>query len=331
MSDRPLGSAGQGIPIMSSQHFDLNLLASLDALLHERSVTVAADRLGVSQPTMSGMLNRLRTQLRDPLLVRVGQSYELTARATELADKVHQALLNIRTLVTPIQTGDVGELERHFTIMASEVSLLVLLPQVFRSAALSAPGVTFQIIPIDDPAGRVYAGDVDLCLTGNTIEDIGGTAAGVVRTRTLWNNESCLGLVDENHPLRGEITLEQFLAYPHAATQFPGISRTVEDLGRSGLSRDHPPRVRVASFLALGPIVAGTDMIGVVPGLLVPLLNSTWKLRTLILPPDFAKLSLRALWHSRDDQDPAHRWLRKQVNDACAALTSTGSGAPSPE
>jgi LysR family nod box-dependent transcriptional activator len=310
--------------MMSPPHFDLNLLASLDALLRERSVTIAADRLGVSQPTMSGMLNRLRVQLRDPLLVRVGQSYELTARATELADRVHQTLLSIQSLVTPSAHSEVSELKRHFTIMASEVSLFLILPRVFRSAAILAPGVTFRVVPIDDPAGHVYAGDIDLCLTGNTIEDLVGTAASVVRAQTLRCDESCVGLVDENHPLRGEITLEQFLSYPHAVTQFPGIARTVEDQGISGLSRDHPPRVRVASFLALGPIVAGTDMIGVVPGLLIPLLNSAWRLRTVILPADFAKLSLRALWHSRDDQDPAHKWLRGLVSDACAALTSAG-------
>jgi LysR family nod box-dependent transcriptional activator len=305
---------------MSLQHFNLNLLASLDALLRERSVTSAAARMGVSQPTMSGMLNRLRAQLGDPLLVRVGQSYELTARAAHLADTLHQTLLNIESLVRPLEPVDLSALARRFTIMASEVSLFLLLPQIFRPAAILAPKVTFHIVPIDDPMGSVYAGKIDLCITGNTVDDVEGTAAGVVRTRTLWDG-TCVGLVDGNHPLSGEITMQQFLSYPHAATQFPGVSRTVEDLGISGLSRVHPPRVRVASFLALGPIVAGTDMIGVFPNVMVDLLNPAWGLRTVALPRDFAKLSLRALWHSRDDQDEAHQWLRSLVTDACAGLS----------
>ena len=136
----------------------------------------------------------------------------------------------------------------------------------------------------------------------------------------LWDH--FLGLVDDNHVLRDDITLEQFLAYPHVATQFPGVSRTVEANGSNEFPDDHRPRVvvHVPSFLALGPIVAGTEMIGVVPSLLAPFLQSPWKLRTLILPTSFHKAPLRALWHNRDDHDPAHVWLRGLVTNACAAL-----------
>jgi LysR family nod box-dependent transcriptional activator len=303
--------------------FDLNLLASLDALLRERSVTAAAEHLCVTQSTMSGMLNRLRAQLADPLLVRVGQSYELTARAVEMADKVHQILLNVESLVAPSPT-DLGALTRRFRIMASEFSLYLVLPHMFRSAAMTAPNVTFQVLPINDPIGSVYRGDVDICLTGNTIADIAGTSRSVIRTHLLlWDH--FLGLVDDGHPLRDAISVEEFLAYPHAATLFPGVSRTVESSGISELPDDHPPRVtvHVPSFLALGPIVAGTEMIGVVPALLARFLPGPWKLRTLTLPMNFDKAALRALWHSRDDQDSAHVWLRGLATEACAALKRT--------
>ncbi|MDB5875039.1 MAG: LysR family transcriptional regulator [Ramlibacter sp.] len=257
--------------------FDLNLLAPLDALLRERNVTVAAERLGVSQPTMSGMLQRLREQLQDPLLVRVGKLFELTPRAQELADQVHQTILSIETMVAPPASLDMGKVERHFTIVASEFSTLMILPNLIRRAFAMGPELTFEVVAINNPAGSVYAGQVDICLTGVSIADIDGSAANFLRTQTL-EIVRFVGLVDAAHPLNGEVTMEQFLAFPHVTTQFPGIARTVEDNGIQNLSETHPPRVRVPGFFAVGPILSGTEMVAVFPTRMVPLLPAAWNL-----------------------------------------------------
>ncbi len=300
--------------------FDLNLLVSLDALLEKRNVTAAAAVVGVSQPAMSGMLNRLRAQLHDPLLVRVGGFYELTPRARELAEQVRQTLLRIESLVAVRNRPNLSVASGNLRIMASEFSLLMVLPHVFRRAQEAAPRLTFEVIPIDDPIGRVGHGDVDLCITGNTIDDVEGGAANAVRTRWLMDDEF-LGLVDAGHPLGDAVTIEEFLSYPHVVTQFPGIARTVEDNGIAGLSKIYPPVIKVPSFIGIAPIVLGTEMIGVVPSRLVPLLSDTWKLKTFRLPETFARSSLRALWHGRFDRDPVHQWLRSATFDVCASLS----------
>ncbi len=64
------------------RNIDLNLLVPLKALLHERNVTRAAERIHLSQSAMSRTLDRLRSELGDELLVRVGRNYELTPRGT---------------------------------------------------------------------------------------------------------------------------------------------------------------------------------------------------------------------------------------------------------
>ena len=81
---------GTDAPVTAGEqlaNLDLNLLVSLDALLQERSVSRAAVRLGLSQPSLSASLARLRQHLRDDLLDRVGNRYELTPLATQLAGR----------------------------------------------------------------------------------------------------------------------------------------------------------------------------------------------------------------------------------------------------
>jgi len=297
--------------------FDLNLLVALDCLLRVKNVTAAASELGVSQPTMSGMLRRLRESFNDLLLVRVGRSFELTPRASEISERVRQTLLAVDALVTPPGNFELAQAQRHFRIMASDASLLFVLPYVFRSAAVSAPNLTFEVVPVDSAIEQVYSGTVDLCLTGDTVEDVEGGAASVVRTKLLAS-AFAVGVVDQFHPLRGNVTLEQFLSYPYVATAFPGMARTAEDNIHAGLAGVQPPRIRVPSFAAVGAIVKDTEMIGVLPARLVPILPQQWNLRTIGLPADFGRMSLRALWHSRVDKDPVHRWLRAKTLEACA-------------
>ncbi len=296
--------------------FDLNLLGSLDALLREKSVTLAAERIGVSQPTMSGMLLRLREQLQDPILIRLGNSFELTPRAVELAEEVRQALLTIESLVEPRGDVDLSVVRRHFRIMASEFTLLFVLPGVFRKAQLDAPLLTFEVVPISAPAGQIYAGEVDICITGNQISDVGGAAANAIRTQTLMSDRF-IAIVADDHPLRGEVTREEYYSYPHVVTQFPGIPRTVEDSVVDGQFSGEPPVVRVPSFIAVAAIVSDTTMIGMIPSRVAPLLLPVWKVRELALPPSFTPVALRALWHGRHDNDPVHQWLRSAVLSSC--------------
>lgn len=299
--------------------FDLNLLRPLDALLGERSVSRAARRLGVSQPTMSGMLSRLRVQLHDPLLVRVGREMQLTPRAADLAQETRQALLRIERLTMPLSPFEPATLRRHIRIMASEFGLYLVLPQLFAQAGALAPHVTFETLPIERPVRSVFAGQVDLCLTGDILQDVAGEMADEVRTKVLAEDRF-VGIVDAAHPIGEAATVDELLAYPHVATQFPGSPWTVEDIGMSGLSDRHPPRVRIASFLALGKMVAGTSAIGIIPGRLAALATAGGDLRAVALPDEFKSVSIRLLWHARFDGDAAHGWLRDLVVDACAAL-----------
>ena len=296
--------------------FDLNLLRPLDALLRERSVTAAARALRVGQPTMSGMLARLRDQLRDPLLVRVGRTMELTPRAAALAPEVRQTLLRVVKISAPLDRVEISAMRQHFRIMASEFGLYLVLPALFALAATEAPSVTFEAVPIDRPADSVFAGEVDLCLTGDILLTVIGEMANVLRTQTV-GEDHFVGIVATAHPLVGTVTLDQLLAYPHVATQFPHSPWTVEDIGLAGLSDRHPPRIRIASFLALGRMVAGTEAIGIIPSRLAESTSAGLDVRTIVLPDDFTRIAIKMIWHDRFADNSAHIWLRNAITATC--------------
>lgn len=298
-------------------NLDLNLLPALDALLSHRNVTAAAQQLGVSQPTMSGMLARLREQLDDPLLVRVGRAMELTPRGTALMPEVRQMLLALEKLTSVDADFDPAALRRHFRIMSSEFALFLLLPRIIARAARAAPHVTFEMVAIDKPVDSVYAGLTELCITGDLITHAAAEAARAVRTRTLMEDRF-VGIVDSDHPLHGAATVDDLLAYPHVATHFLGSKLPVEDMAIDGLSDRHPPRVRVPSFLSIAPMVTRTDAIGVVPARLAPRICSYGGVRPIELPRESARIAIKMLWHMRHDHDPAHEWLRGIVLDTCA-------------
>lgn len=300
--------------------FDMNLMASFDALLREKNVTAAADKIGVSQPAMSGMLKRLREKLQDPILVRVGTQYELSARAQELVEPVRQALLMIEDLTRPSSSFELGDAENHLRIMASEFSQMMILPELFRRARSEAPHMTFEVLPIFDPISRVYNGDVDLCLTGAPLSEVPVQSAGLIRAQTILM-EGHVAVVDKNHPISDFATVEDLAAYPHVETLFPGMTLSVEESVSFDNGTHKRPTITVPGFLSVPPMLVGTNMICLLPETLFDLVKAPWGLRAIKLPEDYKKTTLRSLWHMRYDMDPVHRWMRSVLQESASQLS----------
>ena len=134
---------------MSEMHFnqlDLNLLRVFDALLDERSVTRAGDRLRLSQSAVSHALGRLRLTLDDELFVRRSTGMEPTPRALEIGPALHTALLQMQTALAPAGF-DPATTERRFTISAGPYGCAVLMPLVVHTLQEQAPGSTLHIAP----------------------------------------------------------------------------------------------------------------------------------------------------------------------------------------
>jgi DNA-binding transcriptional LysR family regulator len=296
---------------------DMNLLAALDALLAERSVTAAARRLGLSPSAMSRTLVRLRAATGDPLLVRAGRGLAPTPRATELRERVHQLTREVRTVLSP-RAGhlDLASLERVFTIRAGEGFLERFSAPLVAAITKLAPHVRLRFAPKPDKdASPLRDGQVDL-----EIGVLGGSAPEV-RTRFV-SRDSFIGAVRIGHPLlTGPMTAERYAACRHVVASRRGkfTGPVDEALKALGLSREivavvpgFPDAIRIAR---------DTDLVALVPRSGLAALTGadpTWPgLVGFDLPVRTPSIAISAMWHPRMDADPAHRWLRDTVVAVC--------------
>jgi DNA-binding transcriptional LysR family regulator len=299
---------------------DMNLLAALDALLAEGSVTGAARRLGLSASAMSRTLARLRAATGDPLLVRAGRGLVPTPRATELRDRVHQLTHDVRTVLSPHASHlDLASLERTFTLRAGEGFIELFSAPLVAAVTEVAPHVRLRFAPKPDKdALPLRDGQIDL--------EIGvlGASAPEVRTRFLFR-DAFIGAVRIGHPLLGgQMTPERYAACRHVVASRNGkFTGPVDDaLEELGLRREVV--AVVPGFPDAMRIARNTDLVALVPGsgLASPTGAHAMGLVGFDLPVRTPQIAISAMWHPRMDADPAHRWLRDTIVAVCHAAAA---------
>src|SRR6266542_2632100 len=144
---------------------DLNLLVALEALLVERNVTKAGERIGLSQPGMSAALSRLRRHFDDELLVRVGRDYELTPLAQELCGPLEELIADMERVLDQRATFDPSTATRTFKICLSDYAMLVLVHPLLERLECEASGIDVQFHPLElAPTVEEPPRDVDLTI-----------------------------------------------------------------------------------------------------------------------------------------------------------------------
>lgn len=306
--------------MLDYKRINLQLLTYLDALMKERHVTRAAERVGIGQSAMSSALARLREIFHDPLLVKTSAGMEPTARGLELARKVHEALDLIETATRGAEEFVPAVAEGHFRILASEGVARQFLPGVMARARREAPRLRFTSRPVDIRRTHEYLRDAE-----------GDLVIGYVRQapqdlyQTVLYPQSVVCIAAANHPgIRGSLTLEEFVAYPHVVwgtgpVPYPTIEVMVDDiLERMGVVRD--VGLRVPNVLLSADVVAVTDMLAIVPQRIASDAARNLPLQILPLPFETDRADLSMLWHERVHRDPAHIWLRGVMRDVAAEL-----------
>lgn len=285
-------------------HVDMNLLAALDALLEERSVSGAAARLHLSQPAMSRTLGRIRSATGDPILVRAGRSMVPSPRARALRAEVSELVRRARAVLAP--EGDLvpAELERTFTIRCHDALLAGLGPALIEQLCEQAPGVTVRFL------GET-AGDLDDPRHGRVDLDIGSArAASATRHEEVARDELAVALRRDHPQARRTLTVERFAGAHHVLVSRRGRLRDrIDDaLGALGLGR----RVVAAaptSAAALG-FVRDTDLMTTVAARTCRPLARTLGLVLRPLPLPIAAVPIIQSWPEHVDGDRAHQWLR---------------------
>ena len=243
---------------MNVRDIDLNLLRVFDAVLHERGVTAAAGRLGLTQPAVSNALARLRAQFGDPLFVRTAGSMDATPFARELAEPVRQALALLESALAHGPGFDPATATRAFRFYMSDVGQIEFLPPLVERVQREAPGVRLEAVAleVDDIADALAAGALDVA-----IGFLPGLAAPVRRQPVFKDPYLCLMRAD--HQIRS-LTKKNFLNASHALVTYRGGHRVVEEaLERAGLARK--VALRVPHFTVVPMILEKSDLILTLP------------------------------------------------------------------
>lgn len=293
---------------------DLNLLMVLQALLEEENLTRAGMRVGMPQSAMSIALARLRRHFKDELLIRSGNAYSLTPFARTLLPSVRESMQLIGFAFSPLGVQRPPSGDRKFTISLSDYSLVVLGDPLLRRVRELAPSVTVEIWPVS----------MDVLETGRGLlqHDVliapvrarsGGEPDVICRDRFVC-------VVDPGNPrLRdGRLSLEDLRTLPHATAQLPHAE--IDPIGHvlDGLSLTRNVVMATAGWLPLPFVVAGTDMVAIIPERLARQMSSTAGI--VVTEPPFGNIEMAegAWWNPMHTTDPALNWLRTILNQVAA-------------
>ena len=300
---------------------DLTLLLTLDALLQEANVTLAARRLGLSTPATSHALARIRERLGDPVLVRAGRKMVLTPRAEELRPQVRSLVEDATRVLRAAVPFSPRGLTRTFTIYTTDHVLLVLGPALDRLLRREAPDVCLRFLPSvseDWVPLRDGGADLSVCILGHFPPEF--------RTRQLFTDRFVC-VVRKDHPRVGRrLTLDRYLELDHIVVsplgRRSGVDAALAERGRERRIR------RVVPFFNTGLLMtAATDYVLTVSDRAALAMAPRLGLRLVEPPLPLASYSLNLLWHPRLDNEPANRWLRDVfVRAAQEAAPGTGRG-----
>jgi DNA-binding transcriptional LysR family regulator len=287
------------------QAIDIRLLELFDRTYQTRNVSAACLELGLSQPAASRALTRLRDLYGDALFVRRQRGVLPTPRADLLAPQIAAALSTLERTMEP-PGFEPRTAQRTFRIAASDIGERHFLPRLVRHAANVAPGVRLEVAALPDLGAALASGAVDLAV--GFLPALGKQ----VHTKRLFR-ERFVYVARRNHPrVREPLQARQLRDVPHAIASSPGLPHTavVEHVLASSRVRA-PIAVRVRSFLSLGAIVAGTDLVAVIPSNLAKAFIEYLPLDMLEPPFHITGFDISVGWHQRFHDDRGNRWLRE--------------------
>jgi DNA-binding transcriptional LysR family regulator len=290
---------------------DLNLLVLLDALIEQRNVTWAADRMQMSQPAMSRALGRLRKLLNDPILVRGGDGLRPTPRAITLHPELKRLLNEITQLVSDVSFSP-EELMGCITLAATDYEMIVFLPKLMMSIAQSAPKLDVKVIPLFNIAAEsLHNGNIDLAFGVSQ-----ATLPNHLCQEPLYE-DTYVTLLRPQHPAVNGLSIEQFSALNHvqvAATGSRQESAVDTALNKLGLHRRIV--LQSPSFITALAIVAESNLVVTLPASIARRYAVQHNLVAIATPIYCPPITHISIWSGLKDADPAHQWLRKLVREA---------------
>ena len=303
---------------MNLSNVDFNLLKVLDALMAERNVTRAGERLGRSQPAVSNALHRLRVLLGDELLVRGANGFVLTPRAEAIRQPLREAIALVEGCLADETRFDPASATGVLRLSTPDRVSIALVPPLLARMSTLAPKMALQVQTADrtQALALLEQDRTDLAL-GWLDDKPGYLSAEFMMTDRLY----CV--FRRNHPILKKGTpfdIEQVLSYPHLIVSATGQRKAIFDdlLAQHGLERH--ALVTLTNFTAVPDLLKHSDMIAVFIKLAADVFRKSFDLATRPVPIDVGDISTNMVWHVRNDRNPQHMWLRQQIKTVYKTL-----------
>lgn len=297
---------------------DLNLLVAFEALMQERHVTRAGQRVGLAQPSMSSALTRLRLLFDDPLFVRRASGMQPTPRALALAQPIGEALGLVRQALATETRFDPATARHRFTIAVTDYGDLVVVPALVGLMRRVAPEVDLTVRPITDARdslAKLERGELDALIGGHL-----PASPQTVRRELFTERFACIRAAGA----RGRLDEKRYLASPHALFSSvggdgaPGAVDAV--LAERGLKRR--VAVTLPHAVAVPFAVAGTDLVATMAERIARRFAQSASVSLAALPFPLAPFAVDLI-HARHAAAPAAlAWLLDQIGVAAAAATA---------
>jgi DNA-binding transcriptional LysR family regulator len=304
------------------QGLDLNLLVALNALILERNVTRAADRVHIGQPGMSAALSKLRVYFKDELLVPMAGRMVLTPLAEQLALPLQEVMAEIERRILSQGQFDPATAQQKFVFALSDYNMSVLLPSLLLEVEHQAPGLRFGVIPASDRNDLdIERGEIDFLIIPSEFTSPRHPTA-------LLHTESWVCLCWTGNTLIGErITEEDYFTLGHVLIQFGGHRGSAHDerfLRERGMVRR--AAVVVPSLNVIPELIVGSHRIATVPSRLARKAARHLPLRIIDPPIEIPTHQTMLQWNKIKSTDLGTNWVKDRLIEVSA--TSVDGGAP---
>lgn len=283
---------------------DLNLVRVFVTIFETGSVSGAAERLHITQPSVSYALSRLRTLLNDPLFKRNRDGMQPTFLATQLYAKFRYSLSEIERAIAQTSQFDPRVSTRGFRLALSDLGEVFFLPYILQALQKQAPHAELEILQIDiDKLGEwLKTGKIDAAICNRSDLPLDANCELIFPERYVC-------LVAADHPRIGEtMTMEQYLDEHHVVVSAVTGHHVVEDRLRDA-RLERKVRLRVPHFSVLPVVVSSSDLLVTLPARVARMFASRSATRVVELPFPVPAIEISLLWNDHDSDILAQRWF----------------------
>jgi DNA-binding transcriptional LysR family regulator len=292
---------------------DVKHLMAFDAIYKSGSISDAALRLRISQPSVSLMLSRLREHFGDPLFVRTSRGMQPTPFAKSLSDPIKGAIGAFRRASTHTEDFDPARSTAVFRVSLTDIGQIIILPALTLRLRELAPKITLTVATTTVDSYKSLESD-ELDLAFGSVRNLQPSCF----QKTLFKDRFvCIASATHNR-LSDKLTIEDYFAEEHVVVSSSGTGTWLVEAAVDRCTRSRKIVFELPNFLALPRLVEGTDLLATVPIRLAQILATTHKIKILSLPISIPPYDVNQYWHKRQHNDAANKWLRGLVSTTVA-------------